>query len=244
MSILHEKIAIITGGSQSLGLAIAQAFAREGARLLLVARHEEKLAAAAEALRKKHGVEVDICAGDLLDAETPVQVVKRCQERFGAADVLVNSFGYFLWKKFLEVSAEDWNRVLNTNLTAPFLMSQAVAKMMIGNEKGGAVINIASIHGAVPDGSVVPQCATKMGLTALSQSMAEALRPQGIRVNAISPGAIRPDSGDTLSSGLEEKITQRDVAELAVYLASDSACGITGANVEAFGVTRPKIAAP
>jgi len=238
---LTDKVAIIIGGSQGLGAAIAAAFADAGARLLLVARTLENLEGIARQLAGR-GPGVETLAADITEGEGAAEAVSAAVGHFGRVDVLVNCAGTFLWRSFSEISASDWRQTIETNLTAPFLLTQAMAARLMEQGHGGAVINIASIHGEVADGNVVPQCAAKLGLVGLTRASAEALRPHGIRVNAISPGAIEPGSADRLSTDLQSKITQGDVAQAAVYLASDQARGITGANLEAFGVTRPVVA--
>ncbi len=237
---LTEKVAIIIGGSRGLGAAIAGAFADAGARLLLVARSRENLERIARELAGRGAVET--LAADITDADGAAGAVSAAVDCFGRVDVLVNCAGTFLWRSFADLSATDWRDTIETNLTAPFLLTQAMAASLMEQGHGGAVINIASIHGEIADGNVVPQCAAKLGLVGLTRASAEALRPYGIRVNAISPGAIEPDSAGRLSDGLQSKITQGDVAQATVYLASDQARGITGANLEAFGVTRPVVA--
>ncbi len=238
---LEGKVAIISGGSQGLGLAIAQTFAKAGAKMLLVARTRSKLESAARELTDQ-GATVEILGADVADAEEAAKAVATAVEHFGHIDSLINCAGTFLWKGFTDISAAEWQSTLDINLTAPFLLTQATARKLIEQGKGGSIINIASIHGEVADENVVPQCATKLGLVGLTRASAEALRSHGVRVNAISPGAIQPDSANRLSEGLQGKITQRDIAQMAVYLASDDACGITGANIEAFGITRPVVA--
>ncbi len=238
---LTDKVAIIIGGSRGLGAAIAGAFADAGARLLLVARNRKNLERIAQELAGR-GAGVETLAADVTGAEGAAGAVSAAVDCFGRVDVLVNCAGTFLWSSFADISATDWRETIETNLTAPFLLTQAMAASLMEQGHGGAVINIASIHGEVADGNVVPQCAAKLGLVGLTRASAEALRPHGIRVNAISPGAIEPDSAGRLSDGLQGKITQGDVAQAAVYLASDQARGITGANLEAFGVTRPVVA--
>ncbi len=239
MKRLPGKVAIITGGSAKLGRAIAEAFAAEGAALFLVGRDAKALAAAANELS---AAEVGVLAIDLTGKGAAEAVVAAAQERFGRADILVNAAGAFFWKKFVGLSEEDWRVTLDTNLSAPFFLTHAFARALIAAGRGGAVINIASIHGMVPDANVVPQCAAKLGLIGLTRACAEALRPNGIRVNAISPGSITPNSPTALSTDLMSKVTQADVAQMALYLASDAASAITGTNLEAYGVTRPIVA--
>ena len=240
--LLVNRSAIITGGGQGLGLAIASAFAANGAKSLLVGRDEAKLDKGVEHVQGMGGIATSM-ACDLTESGTADNVVARALDEFNGLDILVNSAGVFLWKDFLQVSEDGWRSTIETNLSAPFFLSQAAARAMIELERGGSIVNIASIHGTVADPNLVPHCASKSGLISISQAMANALRPMGIRVNAVSPGAIAPDTVDTQGSAPSEKVTQADVANVVAYLASDFARSVTGANVETFGSTHVAIRA-
>lgn len=238
---LAGQVYVITGGGKGLGLALARAFAREGARLLLVGRTEQNLEQAVESLRAT-GAAATALAADVSAPRVAGEVMARCQADHGSINGLVNCAGVFVWRKVLELSPEDWERTIATNLSAVFYMSQAAARALVGQGNGGTIINIASVHGEVGDSNVVPQCAAKAGVLGLTQAMAEALREHGVRVNALSPGAIEPNSHDRFSRTLGQKVTQADLARVAVFLASEAASCITGATLDAFGVTRPIIA--
>ena len=239
---LKNRYALITGGHVSLGFAIARRFLAEGARVAVVGRSAERLDAARrqlEGLGVVHALNQDITAAD-----GPARAVAAAEEREGACPtVLVNCAGVFLWKAMLEVSAEEWARTIGTQLSAPFFMTQALARRLVeeGGAPGASVVNIGSVHGPVGDANVVHQCTAKEGVLGLTRAAAEALRSHGIRVNAIVPGSIAPDSADRLSETLAGKITQADVAAVAVFLASAESAGITGAAIEAYGASRPVI---
>ena len=238
--LLDDRVAIVTGASQGLGVAIATAFGTDGANVLLVARREKELLAAAKNVRGAGG-SAEICAADIMLPESPSRVVDTAITRFGRVDVLVNCAGVFVWQKFFDLSPDDWNRVLATNLSAPFFLSQEVGRVMANQGRGGAIVNIASIHSDVGDPNVVSHCASKSGLVGLTRSAAEALREHDIRVNAIAPGAIEPNSSDRRGESPRNKVTQADIATLAVYLGSDLARSITGAVIEMYGSTRSVI---
>jgi len=240
--LLEDKVAIVTGGGRGLGLSIARALAADGARVLIVARSGESLKAGLDQLTRS-GATAEGFVGDLTQQGVPAQVVARAVERFGRLDILVSSAGVFVWKKLLDLTEKDWSQTIGTNLSAPFFLLQEAAKAMIAQGKGGSIINITSIHGLVGDPNVAAHCAAKFGLTGLTQSAAEALREFDIRVNAVAPGSIEPDSSEKRGDSPRRKVTQADVATLVSFLASDLSKSITGATLEAFGSTRKVIKA-
>lgn len=235
--LLEEKATIVTGGGRGLGLAISTAFGADGAHVLVVSRDEAHVREGVDAVRAAGGVAEGFVA-DLTRPEGPREVVQAALGRFGRLDVLVNCAGVFYWKKFLDLSGQDWNQTIATNLTAPFFLTQEAAKVMIEAGRGGSIINITSIHGLTGDPHVAAHCASKFGLTGLTQAAAEALREFDIRVNAIAPGSIEPSSGDRRSNSPRSRVTQADVATLAAFLASDLSRSITGSTLDAFGSTR------
>ncbi len=240
--LLENRRAVVTGASRGLGLAIARALAVDGASVLCAGRSEELAAKAAAGVREAGGTAAHI-AVDLADPESADRIVNAALEELGGVDVLVNNAGVFVWKGFLDIDREDFDRTIAVNLAAPFHLAQRVARVMIKQGEGGSIINVASIHGKVADPNVVAHCASKFGLIGLTKSMADALREHRIRVNAICPGSIEPDSAGRRSTSPREKVTQGDVATLAVFLASDLAHAITGAAIDMPGSTRVEIKA-
>lgn len=238
---ISGKVVVVSGGSTGLGFAISQTFAATGARVLVVSRRRERVDAAVKAIQEGGGT----AAGLAIDVTTPgaaAEVVAAARRTFGRVDVLVNCAGVYIFKPFLELTEEDWQISLATHMSAPFRLTQAVARAFIEQGEGGVVINIASVHGAIGEAAVVAQSASKSGLIGLTKATAEALRDHDIRVNAIAPGAIEADSAARAGTSPRRRVTQADVASFAVYLASDNARTITGTTVELYGVTRPALA--
>lgn len=238
--LLEGKVAIVTGGSQGLGQAIATALGVDGARVLLVARRPEALEMAAAQVRKLGG-DAEVHAADITQKDIAHEVVEMARKRFGHLDILVNCAGVFVWRKFFDLTSDEWHRTIDTNLSAPFFLTQEAARAMAERGRGGSIINIGSIHGAIGDPHVVPHCAAKFGVVGLTKAAAEALREHHIRVNAIAPGAIEPDSANRRGETPNRKVTQADIATLVVYLASDLAKTITGSVVDMYGSTHPVI---
>jgi len=236
-SALEGRTAVITGGTRGVGYAIAHAFVSAGARVLVVSRKPEAVRDAAAKLGKNaHGVAMDVNSPD-----AAARLTAEAHKLLGPVDILVNCAGVFIYKPLLELSSNDWATSLATNLTAPFELIQAFGRSFVTQKSGGCIINITSVHGAIADANGAAQSASKFGLEGLTKAAAEAMRPYDVRVNAIAPGAIEPDSATEPGVGPRTRVTQADVASLAVYLASDAARTITGSTIELFGVTRPAL---
>lgn len=238
--ILKDKVAVVTGAASGIGQAIAIAFAAEGASVVVdyVGEHsteEETIGRITEAGGKAIAVKADISqpadVKDLLD---------RTVAAYGKLDILVNNAGIEKKIPFVEYPLEVWAKIVAVNLTGSFLCAQAAAKQMIGQNSGGRIINISSIHEDIPMPGNAPYCATKGGLRMLMRTIAVELAPHGITVNNIGPGAIyTPIDKDVESNPkLNEQILSEiplhrwgkpeEVASLAVYLASEAASYITG----------------
>jgi NAD(P)-dependent dehydrogenase (short-subunit alcohol dehydrogenase family) len=240
--LLDNKTAIVTGGGKELGFAIARGLAIDGAKVLVVSRSEESARQAVAKIEGVGGVAVPLVE-DITTAGAADRIAAAAVERFGGIDILVNSAGVFVWKNLLDLTSDDWSQTIATNLSAGFFLTQAVAKVMIGQDRGGSIINITSIHGSEVDPNVIPHCASKFGLVGLTRATAEALRDHDIRVNAVAPGAIEPSSSERSGESPRQKVTQSDVANLVVYLASDLSRSVTGAVLNAYGSTRTVIKA-
>ncbi len=238
--VLNGRVAVITGGSRGVGYAIAHAFVAAGARVLVVSRKADAVRDAVSRLcaagEKARGLALDVNGPDAAQ-----QLTAEANKAFGRVDILVNCAGVWVYKPLLDLTASDWATSLATNLTAPFVLTQAFGRAFVAQKAGGCIINITSVHGAIADANGAAQSASKFGLEGLTKAAAEALRPHDIRVNAIAPGAIEPDSPTAQGAGPRVRVTQGDVASLAVYLASDAARTITGSTIELFGVTRPAL---
>ena len=237
---LKDKVAVVTGAGSGMGRAIAQAFAREGARVALADINVDAAQETAALLGDAgFAIRVDVTR----KAET-VAMAQRVQERFGRIDVLVNNAGSRCLKGFLEHTEEDWHRMIDINLTGHFFCAQAVVPSMLANGKG-KIINLASIaaHTGRPDR--VAYCAAKAGVMGLTRAMAMDLRGRNICVTAISPGSIATPMNQAAATSTEvdwgrETVVGRwgraeDVAHAAVFLASDESDYITGSEIAVEG---------
>ncbi|HEY8450401.1 MAG TPA: 3-oxoacyl-ACP reductase family protein [Bacillota bacterium] len=235
---LDGKVAIVTGGSKGIGRGLAEVLARAGAAVAVSSRHLEQAEAAAAELRAL-GAEALALRADVkqrADVEAMVQAVR---ERFGRIDVLVNNAGTVVAKPALDLTEEDWDHVLDTNLKGAFLCSQAAGRVMI-EQGGGSIINIASIMGAVGDVALAAYCASKGGVVLLTKALAAEWARHGVRVNAIGPGYIKTDfNREALKderildrilrkTPLRRLCTIEDLAGTCLLLASDAGSYITG----------------
>jgi 3-oxoacyl-[acyl-carrier protein] reductase len=188
---LESKVALITGASRGIGLAIARSLAALGAKVALCARDPQRLIAAAADL-ERHGVPVLAVPADLSSSHQIAPLVQKVEQSFGPVEILVNNAGIGVFGPIQDASEAGWDAVLDTNLKSVFLLSRAIAPGMIAR-RSGHIINIASLAGknAFAGGSIY--CASKWGLLGLTECMAEDLRPFGIRVSAVCPGSVSTD---------------------------------------------------
>lgn len=187
---LAGKVALITGASRGIGLAIAYRLAALGASVGLTARDRNRLDAVASELQS--GTKVFTEPVDLERPEQLAPLVARTEEALGPIDILVNNAGVGAFAPIQDASERDWDRVLDTNLKAVFLLTKAVAPGMI-RRKTGHIVNIASLAGKNAFAGGAVYCASKWGLLGLTQCAAEDLRAYGIRVSAICPGSVATD---------------------------------------------------
>jgi NAD(P)-dependent dehydrogenase (short-subunit alcohol dehydrogenase family) len=243
------RTVIITGGSKGLGFAIAERMLAEGASVLITARSRHPLDDAVARLEVGHR-DVFGIAGDVADESVLDDIVTQALDRWGKIDVLVNNAGVDDEASFLEIDKARWQYVLDVDLTAPFFLSQLVARHMV-KDGGGSIVNIASIDGHVADGPFASYGAAKAGLIALTKYIAVELAPAGIRCNSISPGCVDTPSfrslltpkqvAQTLASFPRAPIGRllhpEELAAACAYLASDEASGVTGTDLIVDGGT-------
>jgi NAD(P)-dependent dehydrogenase (short-subunit alcohol dehydrogenase family) len=190
------KTILITGASSGMGLDIARGFLERGSNVVMNARNNEKLAAAARALGDEN--RIAIVPGDIGNKETGEKMVKSAVERFGSADVLVNNAGIFGMKPFLESTEEDLDKYIHINLKGTYFVTQAVVRQM-KKQGGGSIVNIGTVLITHSMAGVPASAAliTKGGVHALTTSLASELAADNIRVNAVAPGIVRtPIYGD------------------------------------------------
>ena len=239
----EKRVVLVTGAGRGIGRSIALRFAEEGADVAIVARTAAQLSETAKQVEALGRRALPIPA-DITRSGTPEACVAATEERLGPIDVLVNNAGVFVWRPFLQLSPDDWDRVIATNLTAAAAFCRAALARMVERRRG-RIVNVASIHGMRGDANVVAQSAAKFGLIGMTQALAREFRAHNIAINAVSPGTVenKKDEGDSLhAEPLAEKLWPRDVAKAVLFLASDDAAAITGTALEVFGGTHVTIA--
>jgi NAD(P)-dependent dehydrogenase (short-subunit alcohol dehydrogenase family) len=235
----RDRTVLVTGASRGIGRSIALRFAEEGARLALIARTEAELLATATLVEQAGARSVAIPT-DIRDRAGAEACVERAEKELGAIDVLVNNAGVFLWRPFLNLSPEEWDLVIATNLTGAANFCRAVIPGMMKRRRG-RIVNVSSIHGMRGEANLAAHSAAKFGLIGLTQSLAREFREFNIAVNAVCPGTVENKEDETgaadRAAPLAEKLWPRDVARTVLFLASDDAAAITGAALEVFGGT-------
>jgi 3-oxoacyl-[acyl-carrier protein] reductase len=213
---LSQEIAIVTGASRGIGLAIARKLGSLGARVALCSRSAAAIKQAANALRTE-GIDALGLAADVSHATSVRQFVARVHKDLGDASVLVNNAGVGVFHSIQEIQEADWDRVLDTNLKGAFLMSREVAPQMI-RRKRGHIIHIASLAGknTFPGGSAY--CASKWGLRGLAGCMAEDLRGHGIRVSVIFPGTVHTEFSPHAGKDPSRMLQPHDIAHVVEML--------------------------
>lgn len=207
---VQDKVALVTGASRGIGLAIARSLAALGAKLAICARDPERLEKAGASLRGA-GASVVTIPTDLRHASEIAPLVRKTEQSLGGIEILVNNAGIGYFAPVQDASEENWDAVLDTNLKAVFLLSKAVAPGMI-RRRSGHIINIASLAGKSAFAGGAVYCASKWGVLGLTQCMAEDLRPYGIRVSAVSPGSVATDFSPHTAKDTSKMLQPEDVA--------------------------------
>jgi len=240
---LAGRVAVVTGGTRGIGLAIARALAEDGASVVVSGRDAARLDSAVAEI-KTLGPSALGVAADQSKREDCDRLVDAAKERFGRIDVLVNNAGITRDQLLVRMKDDDWDQVLDTNLRGVFLMTRAVAKSMM-RQKSGRIISIASTAGAMGNPGQVNYSAAKAGVIGLTKAAARELAHWNILVNAVAPGLIETDMAAKISTEAREALLQqvplkrvgaaREVAEVVRFLAGDGAAYVTGQTIHVNG---------
>jgi NAD(P)-dependent dehydrogenase (short-subunit alcohol dehydrogenase family) len=229
---LQGKVALVTGASQGLGRALALAYAKEGASLVVNSRSEEGIRPVAGEVEGL-GAEVLAVAADVSRGEDARRLVEEAVGRFGGIDVLVNNAGLLGPRVAIEeYPEEEWRRVIDANLTGPYLVSKAAIPHL---REGASIINVVSgvsVEGRAEWGAY---SVSKFGMEGLSQILAAELEGRGVRSNAVDPGGMRTDMRAAAypEEDPQTRITPEENTAVFVYLASDESKGVTGRRFKA-----------
>lgn len=227
---LADQVAVITGGGRGVGRAIALAFAAEGAKVVVWARTKTEVKSVADEVTASGGVAMHGVV-DITDEEQVAQATKRAEAEFGRIDILVNNAAELELGSIVDTTPEAWRRLININLTGPYMCSRAVMPGMM-RRRHGRIINIGSLAGRRGYEEQGAYCASKHGLVGLSKVLAIEAQPYGIRVNMVSPGGVMTDLSRELRESrgavnASEWMTVEEVAEAVAYIARQDGAAST-----------------
>jgi 3-oxoacyl-[acyl-carrier protein] reductase len=232
-----RNVAIVTGGSRGIGLAISRRLASAGWDLLVTYQSDAEAAASAQAELSGHGGRVEILAADISTADGAGQTIEAAMQHFGKLDALVNNAGITRDTLIMRMNEADWDAVLDTNLKGAFLTSKAAIRPML-RQRSGRIVNLTSVVGLVGNAGQANYAAAKAGLVGLTKSLAKEVGSRGITVNAVAPGFIETRLTDVLPADLKDQLLKQtplgrfgspeDVAGAVAFLLSADSAFITG----------------
>lgn len=242
-----NKTVIVTGAGNGIGKGLALAFAEKGANVVVAEIDEASGNAVASHIQERGGSALYVQT-DVKEEKDIIRLMKVADSTFGKIDILINNAGVSEFKSPYELTIDEWDRIINTNLRSVFLASREAAKYMRQNEKGGAIVNIASTRAIMSEPNAEAYAATKGGIVAITHAMAATFSVDRIRVNAISPGWIETGDYSALRDvDHEQHLTKRvgkpeDIARACLYLTDEENDFVTGINlVVDGGMTRKMI---
>ncbi len=240
MQNFENKVALVTGASRGIGKAIAELLASQGAKVIGTATSDKGASAISEYLGSKgKGLALDVTDSDSLQ-----QVIKEIESEYGSIDILVNNAGITRDNLMMRMKDDEWDAVLNTNLSAVFKVCKAVVRGMM-KRRNGRIINISSVVGTTGNPGQVNYCAAKAGLVGFSKAMAKEVAARGITVNCVAPGFIDTDMTKALNDEQKQAIFDnipaarlgepKEIAAAVAFLASEGAAYITGETIHVNG---------
>ena len=237
---LQDKTALVTGASGGIGGAIAKAFKNQGAQIVISGTRVEAL----ESLADEIGDDIKVVPADLSSSDKIKQLFKDAVDAVGTIDILINNAGLTKDNLALRLKDEDWQSVLDVNLTASFMLSRLVLRGML-KARWGRIINITSIVGVTGNSGQANYAASKAGIIGMSKSVAQEVASRGVTVNCIAPGFIKTAMTEALGEEQSDKLNASipagrmgavaDIAHACVYLASEEASYVTGQTLHVNG---------
>lgn len=236
---LQGKVAIVTGATKGIGAAVAQEYAREGARVVLAGRTADLGEAVAQGIREWGGEAVFVSC-DVSRRADVERLVQAAVDRFGQIDIVVNNAGVNHSANFLDITDEDWDWVMNVDVKGSFMLAQSAARVMVAQGRPGVIINVSSVMAVLALADQVPYCAAKGAVNQMTKAMALALIDKGIRVNAVGPGPVMTElmqrvvNNEAKHNQLMERLpigyiaSCEEIARVCVFLASDDSSYILG----------------
>jgi 3-oxoacyl-[acyl-carrier protein] reductase len=237
---LDGKAALVTGASGGIGAGIARALHRQGAAVVLSGTRRDAL----DALAAELGARAHVCAADLREAGAGDALVAAAEAAAGPLAILVNNAGFTRDMLALRMKDEDWQSVLDVDLSAPFKLARAALRGML-RRRAGRIIQISSVVGATGNAGQANYAAAKAGLVGMSKALAQEVGSRGVTVNVVAPGFVETPMTDALGDAQRAKLLEAiplgrmgvpaDIAAAVVYLASDEAAWVTGATLHVNG---------
>lgn len=235
--LLDGKIALVTGGSRGIGRAVAIELAKEGATVAINYAGNKAAAEEVQSIITEMGGKAMIIQADVSDEKSATQMVEGVIAQLGGVDILVNNAGITRDGLFIRMKEEDWNAVINTNLTGIFNCTKVAAKYMM-KKRSGRIINMSSVSGIMGNAGQTNYAAAKAGVIGFTKSLAREMASRGITVNAVAPGFIATDMTAAMPEKAQEHVLTsiplgkmgkpEDIANAVLFLASDKASYITG----------------
>ncbi len=234
---LADKIALVTGGSRGIGRACVEALARDGARVTFVYHSNTEAAESLVAELKTAGYEIDAIQADVADTARADEVVEGLIEKWEQLDILVNSAGVIRDGLFATMSRDNWNTVIDTNLTGAYNYCRAATQPMM-SRRAGSMINLSSVAAEFGSRGQVNYAASKGGIDGLTRCLAKELAARSVRVNSVAPGMIDTDMSEAVRNAAGDRIKKmiplrrigsaKEIASVVAFLASDDASYLTG----------------